>query len=238
VHLVYIQVFYVAKVGVRVSKTLLIVDDDQYILSTLDRNFGVEGYRVVTALSGQEALGRLAGVDLVVLDLNLGDMDGVEVCRSVRSVSDIPVLMLTARDGVNDRVEGLDAGADDYLVKPFATEELLARVRALLRRHAGEQSPILQVADLLLDRENWVALRGERCLEFTVREYDLLAYLASHAGKVCTRVAIMSAVWGNDIEVGPNTLEVYVGYLRKKLEAGGERRILHTVRGVGYVLRE
>ncbi|MCE7883384.1 MAG: DNA-binding response regulator [Actinobacteria bacterium ATB1] len=221
------------------TASLLIVDDDSGILATLKRNLELEGYAVVTAETGGEALSRLDGVDLVVLDVNLPGIDGIEVCRRIRYANDVPVLMLTARDQIGDRVEGLDAGADDYLVKPFAAEELLARVRALLRRKgAGEKPKVVRFADLTIDTESRTVKRGERQIELTVREYDLLLYLAENARKVMTRSQIMNEVWGYDIDVGSNTLEVYVGYLRKKLESEGEPRILHTVRGIGYVLRE
>lgn len=219
--------------------TLLVVDDDPRILATLKRNLTLEGYTVVTAETGGEALSRVNGVDLVVLDLNLPGIDGIEVCRRIRYSDKVPVLMLTARDQVTDRVEGLDAGADDYLVKPFATEELLARIRALLRRSVGtEASTVVRFADLTIDTETRTVTRGDRQMDLTVREFDLLVYLAEHARKVMTRSQIMNEVWGYDIDVGSNTLEVYVGYLRRKLEAQGESRLVHTVRGVGYVLRE
>lgn len=223
----------------QITATLLVVDDDPRILATLRRNLALEGYEVVTAETGGEALSRLDAVDLVILDLNLPGIDGMEVCRRIRYSSSLPVLMLTARDQVGDRVEGLDAGADDYLVKPFATEELLARVRALLRRHGGGERPkLIRFADLVIDTESRTVRRGDRGMDLTVREYDLLVYLAENARKVMTRSQIMNEVWGYDIDVGSNTLEVYVGYLRKKLEADDEPRILHTVRGIGYVLRE
>jgi two-component system response regulator MprA len=218
--------------------TLLIVDDDTRILNTLARNLELEGYDVVSAESGADALAKFATADLVILDLNLPGIDGVEVCRRIRYSSDVPVLMLTARDQVSDRVEGLDAGADDYLVKPFATEELLARVRALLRRRGGSDDGVVRFADLTIDTAGRIVTRGDRRIELTVREYDLLLFLAENQRKVLTRSAIMNEVWGYDVEVGSNTLEVYVGYLRRKLEAGGEPRLLHTVRGVGYVLRD
>jgi two-component system response regulator MprA len=219
--------------------TLLVVDDDPRILATLKRNLALDGYEVVTAETGGEALSRLDGVDLVILDLNLPGIDGIEVCRRIRYTEAVPVLMLTARDEIGDRVEGLDAGADDYLVKPFAAEELLARVRALLRRQGGGDKPkVMRFADLMIDTESRTVKRGDRQMDLTVREYDLLLYLTENARKVMTRSQIMNEVWGYDIDVGSNTLEVYVGYLRKKLEAGDEPRILHTVRGVGYVLRE
>jgi len=224
-----------------VAGTLLLVDDDKSILSTLRRNLELEGYAVVTAETGGEALSKVEnGVDLVVLDLNLPGIDGVEVCRRIRYTNSVPVIMLTARDQIDDRVEGLDAGADDYLVKPFATEELLARVRALLRRSGADESAqtVVRVSDLTIDTESRIVKRGDREIELTVREFDLLLFLAQNARKVLTRSAIMNEVWGYDVDVGSNTLEVYVGYLRKKLEAGGEPRLVHTVRGVGYVLRD
>lgn len=219
--------------------TLLLVDDDRSILSTLRRLLELEGYEVFTAETGGEALQRVdGGVDLVVLDLNLPGIDGVEVCRRIRYSSTVPVIMLTARDQVEDRVAGLDAGADDYLVKPFAGEELLARVRALLRRAGGDGiQTVVRVADLSIDTESRIVRRGDREIDLTVREYDLLLFLSENARKVLTRSAIMNEVWGYDVDVGSNTLEVYVGYLRKKLEADGEDRLVHTVRGVGYVLR-
>lgn len=219
--------------------TLLLVDDDRSILSTLRRLLELEGYEVFTAETGGEALQRVdGGVDLVVLDLNLPGIDGVEVCRRIRYSSTVPVIMLTARDQVEDRVAGLDAGADDYLVKPFAGEELLARVRALLRRAGGDGTQtVVRVADLSIDTESRIVRRGDREIDLTVREYDLLLFLSENARKVLTRSAIMNEVWGYDVDVGSNTLEVYVGYLRKKLEADGEDRLVHTVRGVGYVLR-
>lgn len=219
--------------------TLLLVDDDRSILSTLQRLLELEGYEVLTAETGGEALQRFDnGVDLVVLDLNLPGIDGVEVCRRIRYSSTVPVIMLTARDQVEDRVGGLDAGADDYLVKPFAGEELLARVRALLRRAGGDGTQtVVRVADLSIDTESRIVKRGDREIDLTVREYDLLLFLSENARKVLTRSAIMNEVWGYDVDVGSNTLEVYVGYLRKKLEADGEDRLVHTVRGVGYVLR-
>ncbi len=221
------------------AQTLLVVDDDHLILATLERNLTLEGYVVVTTTSGTDAIARAASVDLVILDLNLPGIDGVEACRRIRYTNDVPVLMLTARDEIADRVEGLDAGADDYLVKPFATQELLARVRALLRRHGGSDPPkVIRFDDLIIDTETRRITRGERELDLTVREFDLLVFLSQNARKVLTRSVIMNEVWGYDVDVGSNTLEVYVGYLRKKLEFGGEKRILHTVRGVGYVLRD
>ena len=220
------------------SPRLLLVDDDPQILNTLERNLRLEGYEVLTAETGADALRLADGVDLVVLDVNLPGLDGFEICRRIRYSDDVPVLMLTARDEIDDRVAGLDAGADDYLVKPFATEELLARVRALLRRKGTVLPTVIRFADLTIDTESRSITRGDRHLDLTVREYDLLVLLAQNARKVLTRATILSDVWGYDFEVGSNTLEVYVGYLRKKLEAGGEKRLLHTVRGVGYVLRE
>lgn len=217
----------------------MVVDDDQLIITALERNLTLEGYEVITAMTGADALSKVEGVDAVILDLNLPGLDGVEVCRRIRYTSDIPVLMLTARDGIGDRVEGLDAGADDYLVKPFATEELLARVRALLRRQGPDERPaVRRFADLTIDTDAHRVTRGDRELDLTVREFDLLLFLADHARKVLTRETLMNEVWGYDVDVGSNTLEVYVGYLRKKLEANDEPRILHTVRGVGYVLRD
>jgi two-component system response regulator MprA len=187
---------------------------------------------------GLEALG-LAPPDAVVLDLGLPDIDGLEVCKRMRSAKDdTPVLMLTARDAVNDRVQGLDAGADDYLVKPFALAELLARLRALLRRQSGEAGEVLRFGDLELDLGTREAHRGTRAFSLTRIEFDLLELFLRHPRQVLTRDLILERVWGYDFDSGTNSLAVYVGYLRRKTEEGNEKRYIHTVRGVGYVLRE
>ncbi len=218
--------------------TVLIVDDDPGIRASLRQALAYEGYRVSVAEDGRSALraAREQPPDVVVLDVMLPGIDGVEVCRRLREGGDVPVLMLTARDGISDRVNGLDAGADDYLVKPFALDELFARLRALLRRRAGERGDRLRVyADLSVDVASRDVHRGDRRIELRSREFDLLTFFLSHPGEVVTRRRILAAVWGYPGD--SNVLDVYVGYLRGKLEAGGEPRLLHTVRGVGYVLR-
>lgn len=226
---------------------VLVVDDDPKITSFLRRSLALEGYEVVVANSGTEALRTVAGAppDLMVLDIMMPDVDGLEVCRRVRAAGEeFPILMLTAKDSVPDRVKGLDQGADDYLVKPFALEELLARLRALHRRGQGArpanepQSLWLQYADLKLDTASREAFRGARKIELTAKEYELLALFMSHPRQVLTRDTLMEKVWGYDYSGESNVLEVYVGYLRQKLEAGGEPRLIQTVRGVGYVLKE
>lgn len=227
---------------------ILVIDDDAKITSFLRRGLALEGYEVTVANSGAEALRIVAEQvpDLLILDIMMPGMDGLEVCRRVRAAGeDVPILMLTAKDTVADRVAGLDTGADDYLVKPFALEELLARVRALLRRgvRAGkEEEPVrpglLRYADLELDTASREAQRGGRKIELTAKEYELLALFMTHPRQVLTRDMLMENVWGYDYTGESNVLEVYVGYLRQKLEAGREPRLIHTVRGVGYVLKE
>jgi two-component system, OmpR family, response regulator MprA len=222
---------------------VLVVDDDEPITAALRRALEYEGLRVSVARDGYTALelvGRDAP-DLVVLDLMLPGLSGIEVCEKLRSGPAGPepvlVLMLTARDATADRVRGLDAGADDYLVKPFAYEELLARVRALLRRRRAATAQRRSFADLALDPLARQAHRGERELELTALEFDLLAYFLAHPRQVLTRIQLLEAVWRLPPATASNVVDVYVGYLRAKLEAGGEPRLLHTVRGVGYVLR-
>lgn len=219
---------------------ILVVDDDPKITALLRRSLHYAGYRVREAGSGWEALETAAAVkpDLVILDLMLPDLDGLEVCRCLRNEGDVLILLLTARDEVSDRVRGLDSGADDYLVKPFALEELLARVRALLRRRFPEAERVLRFADLSLDPATREVRRGERLLDLTNKEYELLHLFLSNPRRVLTRDEIMERVWGYDYSGESNVLEVYVGYLRNKLESGGEKRLLHTVRGVGYVLKD
>jgi len=205
---------------------ILVVDDEPAVRDSLDRALRLEGYKVDLAADGAEALSSLEGEspDAVVLDLMMPRVDGLEVCRRMRAAGDrTPVLVLTARDAVTDRVKGLDAGADDYLVKPFATEELVARVRALLRR-GREPAEVLAHGDLVI--------------ELTRTEFLLLELFMLHPRQVLTRSVIFERVWGYDFGPDSNSLEVYVSYLRRKLEAEGEPRLLHTVRGVGYVLRE
>jgi two-component system, OmpR family, response regulator MprA len=220
---------------------VLVVDDEPVLLVSLARSLRFEGYEVVTAGNGVEALGHLSVVrpDVVVLDVVMPRLDGIEVCRRIRDAGDrTPVLMLTARDAVRDRVRGLDVGADDYLVKPFAHEELLARLRAMLRRvgSTADEHPLV-VGDLHLDPKRWHVVRGERQLTLTRTEFGVLELLMRHPGQVLTRAQLYENVWGANLDGSTNSLDVYVGYLRKKLEANGEPRMLHTVRGVGFVLR-
>ena len=224
----------------RAPHRLLVVDDDPALSRTLRRALGVEGYDVDTAPDGAEALQRLAAAryDAVVLDVSMPRVDGLAVCRNMRSRRDrTPVLMLTARDAVGDRVAGLDAGADDYLVKPFALDELNARVRALLRRANGEiHEERLSYLDLELDLASARAYRGDRPLELTRTEQRLLELLLRNPDQVLPRDMIYERVWGHDISATSNSLDVYVGYLRRKTEDGGEPRLIHTVRGVGFRL--
>ena len=221
---------------------ILIVDDDSRVTSALRRTLAYEGYRISSALDGEGALAiaRTKSPDLVILDLMLPGIDGLEVCRRLRAVNDdIAVLMLTARDAVADRVAGLETGADDYLVKPFALEELLARVKALLRRRSPPdvQREILAFADLELDTATRQATRGNRTIELSTTEYELLALFLRNPRIVLTKGLLMDRIWGMDFEGGPNVLEVYIGHLRNKLEQHGEKRLIQTVRGAGYVLR-
>jgi two-component system, OmpR family, response regulator MprA len=222
---------------------VLVVDDEPGVRTALERALRLEAYDVELAADGREALDRLAGgaaPDAVVLDVAMPHVDGLEVCRRLRDAGDrTPVLMLTARDAVDDRVAGLDAGADDYLVKPFALKELKARLRALLRRTgAGDDRDTLRFADLALDPVAYEVRRGGRRIELSRTEFHLLALFMEHPRQVLTRSQIFERVWGYDFGAGSNALGVYVGYLRRKTEAAGEPRLLHTVRGVGYVLRE
>jgi two-component system response regulator MprA len=222
-----------------VPARVVVVDDDEALRNAVRRALRLEGYDVELAGDGAEALARLAGLraDLVVLDVLMPVLDGITVCRRLRAGGDrTPILMLTARDAVSDRVVGLDAGADDYLTKPFALEELLARVRALLRRSYPEHEGCLRVDDLQLNPSTRRVTRGERAVELTRTEFALLELLMRNAGVVLTRDAIRERVWGFDDSDGSNTLDVYVGYLRRKTEAGGEARMIHTVRGNGFVL--
>lgn len=219
---------------------ILVVEDDARIAAALRRTLAYEGYEVETAGDGRAGLAAAAArlPDLVVLDLMLPELDGLEVCRRLRAGGDVPILVLTARDAVGDRVEGLDAGADDYLVKPFANEELLARIRALLRRAVPHHSEVLRFADVELDGGARQVRRGGRSLSLTVLEFSLLEHFLRNARLVLTRSQLREAVWGIDLATASNVVDVYVRYLRGKLEAAGEPRLLQTVRGVGYVLRE
>ncbi|MFL6015754.1 MAG: response regulator transcription factor [Gaiellaceae bacterium] len=222
---------------------VFVVDDDAAVRESLGRALRLEGYDVDLAADGAEALERLesdgAGVDLVVLDVLMPNVDGLEVCRRIRrSGSRLPVLMLTARDEVADRVAGLDAGADDYVVKPFALAELLARVRALLRRSADEAVDVLHFGDLELDPATREVRRDGDPIELTRTEFALLELFMLNPRQVLTRSIIFERVWGYDFGFGSNSLDVYIGYLRRKTEAGGKPRLIQTVRGVGYGLRE
>jgi two-component system, OmpR family, response regulator MprA len=226
---------------------ILVVDDDRAVRDSLRRSLEFNGYQVELASDGQQALNAVesARPDAMVLDVMMPRLDGLEVCRRLRGTGDdLPILVLTARDLVSDRVAGLDAGADDYLPKPFALEELLARLRALLRRavpdrdgNAHAAAP-LRFADLELDPGTREVRRGDRSISLTRTEFALLELLLSHPKQVLTRGRILEDVWGYDFPTSGNALEVYVGYLRRKTEAAGEPRLIHTVRGVGYVLRE
>jgi two-component system response regulator MprA len=220
--------------------SILVIDDDEKITSFLRRALAYEGYRVETAPEGQSGLAKARDrePDLVILDVMLPGLDGREVARRLRAGGDVPILMLTARDEVADRVAGLDSGADDYLVKPFALEELLARVRALLRRREADRPDVLRYSDLALDTASREAQRGDRVIDLTTKEYELLALFMRHPRQVLTRDQIMEEVWGLDYDGESNVIEVYVGYLRQKLEAGGQPRLIHTIRHAGYVLRE
>ncbi len=220
---------------------ILVVDDDPRITELLRRVLAYEGYSVAVAVNGSDALTRTLEKtpDMIVLDVMLPGLDGLEVVRRLRVAGDqVPVLMLTARDSIADRVNGLDAGADDYLVKPFAPEELVARVKAMLRRNQAERHEVLHYADVELDTGTRVAHRGTREIELSPTEYELLALFLHRPRQVLTRDVIMDRVWGIDFEGSSNVMEVYVGYLRTKLEAGGEARLIHTVRGIGYVFKE
>lgn len=221
---------------------VLVIDDDPKITALLRRALTFEGYEVITAASGQEGvdMALMEAPDLVVLDIMLPGLDGWEVCRQVRQHSTVPILMLTARDEVADRVKGLNLGADDYLVKPFALEELLARVHAMLRRskQLEEAGRRLKFVDLILDLDSREARRGERTFALTAKEFDLLKLFMENPRRVLGRDMIMDRIWGYDYSGESNVLEVYIGMLRQKLEEKGEPRLIHTVRGVGYVLRE
>lgn len=224
------------------SARVLVVDDDPALRRAVTRALELEGFAVDGAADGLEAVACIEDPerqrpDLVVLDVLMPNLDGLAACRTIRVMSDVPILMLTARSAVEERVEGLEAGADDYLVKPFAVVELIARARALLRRSDSE-GVALRYADLELDRAQRQARRAGRQLELTRIEFALLELLMSHPRRVLSREMIFSTVWGYDMSYASNSLEVYIGYLRRKTEAAGESRLIQTVRGVGYVLRE
>jgi two-component system response regulator MprA len=218
---------------------VLIVEDDVDIADVLRRSLRNEGYEVRTSADGIEALDVAAGFvpDLVVLDLGLPGLDGVEVCKRLRSDGDVPILMLTARAETQDRVTGLDSGADDYLVKPFERKELLARIRALLRRRPPRGTASLEVGDLTLNPDTREVKRGEREIELTNREFELLEFLMRNERLVVSRERLLDEVWGYDPMAATNTIDVFISNLRRKLESDGESRLLHTKRGAGYVLK-
>jgi DNA-binding response OmpR family regulator len=219
---------------------VLLVDDDAAIRRAVAAGLELEGFSVVPASGGRAALEAVERVRpaVVLLDLTMPDLDGLEVLRRLREAGDeVPVCVLSARDEVDDRVRGLQAGADDYVVKPFALEEVAARLHALLRRRPAGDGDLLQAGDLRLDPRAWSACRGDRDLELTRREFELLALFLRHPGEVLDRRRLHEEVWGYTFDPGTNVADVFVGYLRRKLEAGGEPRVLHTVRGVGFVLR-
>ncbi len=223
---------------------VLVVDDDKAVRESLRRSLEFNGYDVVLAEDGAEALARIAATapDVVVMDVMMPRLDGLETTKALRSAgNDLPILVLTARDAVGDRVEGLDAGADDYLTKPFALQELLARLRALLRRvvpHVEDEDEMLSFSDLSMDVATREVRRGDRVIELTRTEFTLLEMFLRRPRRVLERSFILEEVWGYDFPTTANSLEVYVGYLRRKTEAEGESRLIHTVRGVGYVLKE
>ena len=226
---------------------ILVVDDDQAVRDSLQRSLQYNGYEVSTADDGLQAMAKLAAnrPDAVIMDVMMPRLDGLEATRMLRAAgNDVPILVLTARDAVNDRVDGLDAGGDDYLAKPFALDELLARLRALVRRAgttADSNDPSTQAltfSDLVLNTQTREVLRGSRAINLTRTEFALLEAFMHHPRRVLERSWLLNEVWGFDFPTTANSLEVYIGYLRRKTEAGGESRLLHTVRGVGYVLRE
>lgn len=223
------------------GERILVIEDEARIAQFIERGLIYEGYRVNVARDGQTGLNiaRDNPPDLVILDWMLPGLDGLEVCRRLRAASDVPILMLTAKDDVSDRVTALDTGADDYLVKPFSIDELMARVRALFRRAAPTSRPeILRFADLTLDTGTHRAYRGEHAIDLTAKEYELLELFMRNPRQVLTRDVIFDRVWGYDFGGESNIIEVYVRYLRQKTESLNEPRLIHTVRGVGYVLRE
>ena len=223
------------------GERILVIEDEVAIARFIERGLIFENYRPVVAHDGHSGLelARDDPPDLVILDWMLPGLDGLEVCKRLRNAGEVPVLMLTARDDVRDRVQGLDAGADDYLVKPFSFQELLARIRALFRRNAPASRPeVLRFADLTLDTGTRRAQRGERMIDLTAKEYELLELFLRNPRQVLTRDVIFDRVWDYDFGGASNIIEVYVRYLRQKSEADVEPRLIHTVRGVGYVLRE
>ncbi len=222
------------------NERILIIEDDPAILKVLQRGLAYEGYAVDIATDGRTGLNLAHDhhPDLVILDWMLPGMDGLEVCRRLRLQGGLPILMLTAKDTIQDRVQGLDAGADDYIVKPFNLDELTARMRALLRRTQTERNQVYQFGDLTMDTSSRQVSRGKRMVNLTAKEYELLELFLRHPRQVLTREVIFDRVWGYDFGGESNVLEVYIRYLRQKLEAEDEQRLIHTIRSVGYVLRE
>jgi two-component system response regulator MprA len=222
------------------NERILIIEDDTAILKVLQRGLAYEGYTVDVATDGRTGLNLAHDhhPDLVILDWMLPGMDGLEVCRRLRLQGGLPILMLTAKDTIQDRVQGLDAGADDYIVKPFNLDELTARIRALFRRTQTERNQVYQFGDLTMDSDSRQVTRGSRLVPLTAKEYELLELFLRHPRQVLTREVIFDRVWGYDFGGESNVLEVYIRYLRQKLEAENESRLIHTVRSVGYVLRE
>ena len=222
------------------NERILIIEDDTAILKVLQRGFAYEGYTVDIATDGRSGLNLAHDnhPDLVIIDWMLPGLDGLEVCRRLRLQGGLPILMLTAKDTIQDRVQGLDAGADDYMVKPFNLDELTARIRALFRRTQTERNQVYQFADLTMDSDSRQVTRGKRLVPLTAKEYELLELFLRHPRQVLTREVIFDRVWGYDFGGESNVLEVYIRYLRQKLELENEPRLIHTVRSVGYVLRE
>ncbi len=218
---------------------ILVIEDEPDIADFIRRGLGLKGYEVTVAPTGEQALdsARELSPDLVILDLMLPGMDGVQVCRLLRKESDLPIIMLTARDSVADKVDGLDAGADDYITKPFVFDELLARVRSALRRKAGLAQEVLTVGDLTIRPASREVKRAGRAIELTAREYELLEFLARNVGRVLTKEIIFEKVWGYDFEIESDAIKVYISYLRKKLNAPGDPDLIRAVRGVGYMLK-
>lgn len=224
------------------KERVLVIEDEEPIADLLRRGLTFAGYTVDVALTGEAGLdlARDNPPDVVVLDVMLPGISGVEVCLRLRQGLDasLPVIMLTARDSTEDKIEGLDAGADDYVSKPFSFDELLARIRAALRRRQPQGREILRVSDLTLNTAAREAIRGERRVELTTREYDLLEFLVRHAGQVVSKEAIFERVWGYTFDIDSDAVKVYISYLRSKLSKDGEQNLIHTVRGIGYVLKE
>lgn len=220
---------------------ILVIEDEKQIARFMELELIHEGYKVVVKKNGLDGLDELKNGDfnLVLLDIMLPGIDGIEVCRRLRKFSEIPVIMVTARDGIPDKVKGLDRGADDYITKPFAIEELLARIRAQLRRNKDEKNDsVMQIADLMMDTDKYQVKRGKKLIDLTKKEYDLLYYLLKNAGIVVSREQLLNNVWGYDYTGETNIVDVYIRYLRSKIDDPYEKKLIHTVRGVGYVLRD